>query len=119
MKRCVLGLSLCCLFAGCAWRTQIERGVVSTSAIDFGKRYEVDTSKKISGADRAHGVWLIPLGSPDADLAVQKTLADANKKSARKIVGIANTEVKFRLLWLYLYSQRWYSVEGNPIYEAK
>jgi len=117
MKRLVLGLVLGCLLSGCAWRTQVQRGILSTNKIDFDKCYEIDRTKTLKGADRAHGVWLIPLGSPDADAAVAKTIADANKTSKRKIVGIADTEVKFRLLWLYLYSQRWYSVEGHPIYE--
>jgi len=118
MKGAFLCLAACCLLSGCAWRTQVERGIVSTSKIDFdNKRYEIDRSRKIEGADRAHGVWLIPLGSPDATDAVKKTIADANKNSKREIVGIADVEVKFRLLWLYLYSQRWSSVEGYPIYE--
>jgi len=116
MKGIIFGLSLACLLSGCAWRTQVERGIISTETVDFDKCYEIDRTKTISGADRAHGIWLIPLGSPDADAAVARTLADANKTSERHIVGMADTEVKFRFLWLYFYSQRWYSVEGHPIY---
>jgi len=117
MKRLILCLSLGCLLTGCAWRTQVQRGTISTSKIDFNKCYEVDRSRRLSGSDSAHGIWLIPLGSPDADVAIAKTIAEANRTSNRKIVGLTDTEVKFRLLWLYLYSQRWYSVEGYPIYE--
>jgi len=117
MKRLILPLILCGLTSGCAWRTQIERGFISTSKIDFNKCYEIDYSHKIEGADRSHGIWLIPLGSPDATEAVARTVAEANRTGNRKVVGIADADVKFRLLWLYLYSQRWYSVEGYPIYE--
>jgi len=119
MNRCLLGVAVCCLLSGCAWRTQIERGVLSTYKIDFDRGYEIDRTHKISGADRAHGIWIIPLGSPDATEAFDKTIADANKSTNRKIVGIADAEVRFKFLWLWLYSQRWYSVEGYPIYEKQ
>ena len=119
MKRLLIAAAFAAVLTGCAWRTQITSATVSTSPFDINGNYEIDRSRKITGADRAHGIWLIPLGSPDASEAVKNTLKDANKTSKRKIVGIADTEVKFKFLWLYLYSQRWYSVEGYPIYEKK
>ena len=119
MKRVLIAAVFAAVLSGCAWRTQISHSTVSTAPFDINGKYEIDRSKKITGADRAHGIWLIPLGSPDASDAVKNTLAKANQTSRRKIVGIADTEVKFKFLWLYLYSQRWYSVEGYPIYEKR
>jgi len=118
MKRC-MGIVLCCLLSGCAWRTQIERGVVSTSPIDFDKTYQVDRSHKVSSfvSDWRPNLWLIPIGSPDASDAFRNAIEGENKTSKRKIVGLAETDVKFRFIWLYLVSFRWYSVEGYPIHE--
>lgn len=117
MKRIVLGMTLAGLLAGCAWRTQIPQGTVSTCKIDFDKSYEIDRSHKIEGTDRAHSLWLLSLGSPDATEAIKTTIEDANENNKRKVVGLADTEVKFRVLWLWYYGQRWYTVEGYPIYE--
>jgi len=121
MKRQILGVALCCLLAGCAWRTQIERGVISTSAVDFNKAYEVDRSHKVSSfvSDWRPNLWLIPIGSPDATDAFQNAIDEESKKTNRRVVGMTETNVKFRFIWLYLVSFRWYSVEGYPIYDKK
>jgi len=119
MIRRILLVALCGALSGC-WYTQLEHGTVSTRRMDPGKSYAIDYSERVSGADRAHNIWLIPLGFPGMHEAVEKTITEAEEdKKGRKVIGLYDAEVKFHLLWLYWYSMRWYTVEGYPIYEVK
>ena len=118
MRYCFV-LALCGLASGC-WYTQITNGVASTRDIEFerhDKGYRVDYTREIRGYDRAHIVWLIPLGgsiSPEA--AIDKAL---DKVTGQVPVGLASARVRCRWFYVpFVYGQTWYSAEGYPIYET-
>lgn len=117
--RLVLVMVSCGLLSGC-WQTYVADGMISTREIEIGKsgkNYRVDYSRKVWGYHRAHTFLMFrgEIINPNPQAAVDSAIDQVHDNNPA--VGLSCVQLRWHWFWVPLiYSQRWYSVEGCPIF---
>ena len=77
--------------------------------------HRVDYNERVTGKDVKHTVLIFPTGRSNMKEAMDNAI-----EKAPAAVGLSNVTVKIIDWYIPLiYGQRYYEIEGNPIYEVK
>lgn len=115
MKKVVGLLVATMALSGCTHRIG-DFTVASTKNMNHtNSNHRVDYNERVTGKDVKHTVLIFPTGRSNMKEAMDNAI-----EKAPAAVGLSNVTVKIIDWYIPLiYGQRYYEIEGNPIYEAK
>jgi hypothetical protein len=109
-----LALAALLCASGCVTRLA-DLTVCSTKNMDIKRTlHRVDETVRTDGRDRRHIIILFPTGIPN-----MKEACDRAIEKCPGAVGLSNATLEYAWWYIpYIYGQFWYTVEGNPVFEA-
>ncbi|WP_440876972.1 hypothetical protein [Thalassotalea sp. PLHSN55] len=114
MKNILIASLAIALIGGCSTRVG-DFTVASTKNINIKSgQHKVLTEERLTGEDVKYGVLIIPAGIPNMKEAMDNAI---EKKQGA--VGLSDVVVNHSYWGIpFIYSQRSYTIEGNPIIEV-
>jgi hypothetical protein len=96
---------------GCSQRL-IDFTVISSKNVDLSQMSQFKRdSQRVEGVDKAHIIFFIPTGVPNAKEALDKAI-----ESVPGAVALVDGVITHHFWWIpYIYGQSYYVVEGTPI----